>query len=185
MSNHSENEKKPIYKRWWFWVIVVLVVFIIIGVNNSDNNSNITTSSTTNTNVSQNTNTKQNTIVKVGEEITTNNVKITFISVNDYTKYNSYSAPASGNKIIRAEFLFENISSSDISLGNLECYADGEKREAYYSADDYKSPTLESLSSGKKFKAVVYYEAPSNAENITLEYETNVWTSEKIEFIIK
>ena len=185
MSNHSENEKKPIYKKWWFWVLVVLVVFIIIGANNSDNNPNVTTSSTTDTNASQNTNTKQNTVVKVGEEITTNNTKITFISANDYTQYNSYSAPASVNKIIRAEFSFENISSSDISLGNLDCYADGEKREAYYSADDYKNPTLESLSSGKKLKAVVYYEVPSNAENITLEYETNVWTSEKIEFVIK
>ena len=185
MASHEENEKKPIYKKWWFWVIVVLVVFIIIGVNNSDNNSNVTTSSKTDTNASQNTNTKQNTVVKVGEEITTNNTKITFISANDYTKYNSYSAPASGNKIIRAEFSFENISNSDISLGNLDCYADGEKREAYYSADDYKNPTLESLSSGKKFKAVVYYEVPSNAENITLEYEINVWTSEKIEFVIK
>lgn len=183
MSNHSENEKKPIYKKWWFWVLVVLVVFIIIGANNSNNNPNVTTSSTTNT--SQNTNTKQNTKVKVGEEITTNDTKITFISANDYTQYNSYSAPASGNKIIRAEFSFENISSSDISLGSLDCYADGEKREAYYSADDYKNPTLESLSSGKKLKAVVYYEIPSNAENITLEYETNVWTSEKIEFVIK
>ena len=185
MANNEESKKKPIYKKWWFWVIVVLVVFIIIGVNNSDNNSNITTSSTADTNASQNTNTKQNTVVKVGEEITTNNTKITFISANDYTKYNSYSAPASGNKIIRAEFSFENISNSDISLGNLDCYADGEKREAYYSADDYKNPTLESLSSGKKFKAVVYYEVPSNAENITLEYEINVWTSEKIEFVIK
>lgn len=185
MSNHSENEKKPIYKKWWFWVLVVLVVFIIIGANNSDNNPNVTTSSTTDTNASLNTNTKQNTVVKVGEEITTKDTKITFISANDYTQYNSYSAPASGNKIIRAEFSFENISSSDISLGNLDCYADGEKREAYYSADDYKNPTLESLSSGKKLKAVVYYEVPSNAENITLEYETNVWTSEKIEFVIK
>lgn len=185
MSNHSENEKKPIYKKWWFWALVVLVVFIIIGANNSNNNPNVTTSSTTDTNKSQNTNTKQNTKVKVGEEITTNDTKITFISANDYTQYNSYSAPASGNKIIRAEFSFENISSSDISLGNLDCYADGEKREAYYSADDYKNPTLESLSSGKKFKAVVYYEVPSNAESITLEYEINVWTSEKIEFVIK
>ena len=183
MLNHSENEKEPSYKQWWFWVLVVLVVFIIIGANNSNNNPNVTTSSTTNT--SQNTNTKQNTKVKVGEEITTNDTKITFISANDYTQYNSYSAPASGNKIIRAEFSFENISSSDISLGSLDCYADGEKREAYYSADDYKNPTLESLSSGKKLKAVVYYEIPSNAENITLEYETNVWTSEKIEFVIK
>lgn len=185
MANNEESKKKPIYKKWWFWVLVVLVVFIIIGVNNSDNNQNVTTSSTTDTNASQNTNKKQNTVVKVGEEITTNDTKITFISANDYTQYNSYSAPASGNKIIRAEFSFENISSSDISLGNLDCYADGEKREAYYSADDYKNPTLESLSSGKKIKAVVYYEVPSNAENITLEYETNVWTSEKIEFVIK
>ena len=185
MSSHGESEKKPIYKKWWFWVVVVLVILIKAGASGSGNENNVTTSSTVNSTSTQENNTEKNTTVNVGEEISTNNVKITFTSANDYTNYSSYSAPATGNKIIRAEFSFENTSNSDVSLGNFECYADGEKCEAYYSADDYKSPTLESLSSGKKFKAVVYYEVPSNAESIILEYETNIWTSEKAEFIVK
>lgn len=185
-----EKEKKPIYKKWWFWLIIVIVVVMISG--GDSNNSNTVTVSTTE-NVSETTtesntvdnNTVENTKVNAGEEVTTKDIKITFVSTNDYNDYDEYFGPKSGNKIIRAEFAFENISSSDISLNTLECYADGEKCEAYYSADDYKSPALESLSTGKKMTAVVYYEVPENAQSVILEYETNLWTSEKIEFIVK
>ena len=180
-----EKEKKPIFKKWWFWMIIVILVVMISG--GDSNNSNTVTVSTTE-NVSGTTdesNTEKNTKVNAGEEVTTKDTKITFVSTSDYNDYNEYLGPKSGNKIIRAEFVFENVSSSDISLNILDCYADGEKCESYYSADDYKSPALESLSTGKKMTAVVYYEVPENAQSITLEYETNLWTSEKIEFIIK
>ena len=123
--------------------------------------------------------------INVGETATTKNLKITFKSTGDYAKYNSYLAPKTGNKIIRAEFLFENTSDSDVVLNNFQCYADGEKYDSYYYVDDYKSPTLESISSGKKLTAIVYYEVPKNAKNIILEYETNIWTDSKIEFIVK
>ena len=178
-----EKEKKPIYKKWWFWVLIVLGIFIIAGMG-GDNNTNTVKPSTETSETSSST-TKENTKVNVGEEVTTNGVKIAFTSASDYTNYNSYSAPKTGNKIIRAEFSFENVSESDVSLSNLDCYADGEKCESYYSADDYKNPTLESLSSGKKMKAVVYYEVPMNAESIILEYETDFWSSNKVEFVVK
>lgn len=189
-----EKEKKPIYKKWWFWVIVVVVVLAIAGSSGNGDNANeskttLTSGSETNSVVDSSANEStaknQKSQYSVGEVYEGSSVAINFMSADDYTNYNSYSAPASGNKIIRAEFSFENVSSSDVSLGNIECYADGEKCEAYYYADDYKSPALESLSSGKKLKAVVYYEVPTNAESIALEYETNVWTSERVEFIVK
>ena len=145
------------------------------GLKESSNESIETSSNTT----------SGNTKINVGGEFSTKDTKITFVSANDYSSYNSYSAPKAGNKIIRAEFSFENISKSDIYLNPLDCYADGEKCEAYYSADDYKNPTLESLSAGKKVKAIVYYEVPTNAENIVLEYDTSVWTNSKVEFIVK
>lgn len=123
--------------------------------------------------------------VNVGGTVQTNQVKITYRTASDYTKYNSYSKPKEGNKVIRAEFEFENISNSDIYLENVDCYADGEKCEAYYYADDYKAPTLESLSSGKKLKVTLYYEVPKTAQEVILEYSTNYWTSEKIEFVVQ
>lgn len=189
MSDNSE--KKPIYKKWWFWLIIVIIVIAIAGGstnNNSTPTSSPTTSSTTNlATSSEEKETEQNetTIVSAGEEISTSDTKISFVSVEDYKGYDSYSEPKTGNKIIRAEFVFENISNSDIYLNGFDCYADGEKCEEYYYADDYKNPTLESLSSGKKITAVVYYEVPTDAEDILLEYETNAWTNNKIEFKIK
>ncbi len=168
------------------FLLVVIVLGAVVGASGSGNNKNQSTPVTANeTSTDSDTTVKENTIVNVGEEIKTNDTKITFVSAQDYTSYKSYSAPKTGNKVVRAEFTFENISTSDIYLSNLECYADGEKCESYYYADDYKSPTLESLSKGKRVKVIVYYEVPTNAKNIVLEYESNVWTNKKIEFKIK
>ena len=168
------------------FILIVIILGIIIGVNGSGDNKSQSTPVTANETSSNNdTTAKGNTVVNVGEEIETNDTKITFVSAQDYTSYKSYSAPKTGNKVVRAEVIFENISTSDIYLSNLECYADGEKCEEYYYADDYKSTTLESLSKGKRIKAVVYYQVPANAKSIILEYETSVWTSKKIEFKIK
>ena len=168
------------------FILIVIILGVIIGVNGSGDNKSQSTQVTANETSSNNDTTeKGNTVVNVGEEIETNDTKITFVSAQDYTSYKSYSAPKTGNKVVRAAVIFENISTSDIYLSNLECYADGEKCEEYYYADDYKSPTLESLSKGKRIKSVVYYQVPVNAKSIILEYETSVWTSKKIEFKIK
>ena len=179
-----EKEKKPIYKKWWFWVIIIVVIIAIAGGSGNDTTTvsqNNNGGETTTENKTEEPKQKQ---VNVGESVQTNQVKITYISSTVYTGYNSYSAPKSGNKVIRVEFEFENISSGDVFLEGLSCYADGEKCEEYYSADDYKNSTLESLSKGKKVKAVLYYEVPESATSTILEYETNYWTDEKVEFII-
>lgn len=168
------------------FLLVVIVLGVIVGASGSENNSNPITPVVANaTTQNNNSKTEEKTIVNVGEEVKTNDTKITFVSTQNYTGYNSYSAPKAGNKVVRAEFTFENISNSDIYLSSFECYADGEKCESYYYADDYKGSTLESLSAGKRVKAIVYYEVPANAENIILEYETSVWNNKKIEFKIK
>lgn len=186
-----EKEKKPIYKKWWFWVIIVIGLIAIGGSGNNntdtvDKISQTSSEATAEQNSTENqASVSENTSAKVGEEITTKNLKIAFTSASDYTGYSQYSKPKDGNKVIKAEIAFENISSSDVSLNNIECYADGEKCEAFYSGEDYKSPALESISSGKKFKSIVYYEVPENAESIILEYETDLWNNKKVELIVK
>ena len=156
----------------------------IIGTNGSDNTVEVSGSENQSytDNSSKDNGTKQ---VKVGESVQTKQVKITYVSSKEYTGYNQYLAPETGNKVIRVQLEFQNISDNDIILDSFECYADGEKCELYYGGEDMKLPTLESLSAGKKFKSVIYYEVPKKAEDITLEYETNYWTNEKIEFIVK
>lgn len=124
--------------------------------------------------------------VKAGNVVTTDKLKISYVSCNaNYTKYNEYMGPEKGNKVIRAEFKFENISSSDVSLESFECYADDKKCEEFYGADDYASPTLESVSPGRSFDAVIYFEVPKDAETIDLELEDDFWSSEKTIFVVK
>lgn len=187
MSNHSE-EKKAIYKKWWFWLLIVIAIIVIIGVGGNSENTTVVSQSQNGigNDSSQNSNNQITTKkVNVGETVQTNQFKITYLSAKEYTGYNQYSTPKSGNKVIRVEFSFENISNNDIVLNTFDCYADGEKCENYYYADDMKTPALESLSKGKKLKAVLYYEVPKTAKETVLEYETNLWSDEKIEFIVK
>ncbi len=41
------------------------------------------------------------------------------------------------------------------------------------------------LSAGKKVKGALYYEIPAEAAEITLEYDVNFYSSDKIIFIVK
>lgn len=180
----SENleKKKPIYKKWWFWVIIIVVIVAIAGSGEENNTTVISQNSTSVENTTQETTEKK---VNVGDIVQTDEVKISYKSSKEYKKYDSYSKPKSGNKVMRVELEFENISEGDIYLEGLDCYADGEKCEEYYYSDDYKSPLMESLSKGKKVKAVLYFEVPKSAKDIILEYETDYWSNEKVEFIVK
>ena len=188
------KNKKPLFKKPLFWILIVLVV-IIIGVVASSGNSESTTSvepisasdgTSTKSGEENAAQTDGDQKILPGNAISTDNLKISYISCDaNYTGYSEYSAPESGNKVIRAEFTFENISSSDISLDGFDCYADGKKCEDFYGADDYASPTLESVSAGRSFDAVVYYEVPKDTKEIELEFEPDFWSSEKIIFVVK
>lgn len=178
------EEKKPIYKKWWFWVIIVIVLISLIGSGGSSDNTTVTPSGeATNT-----TGTQQEThkTVNVGEKYQDNYIGITYVSLNDnFTEYSKYADIKSGYKVIRAEFEFENFSSSDeyVSSYDFNCYADGYECQEFYSVDD--SSFGATLSTGKKAKGAVYFEVPQNASKIELEYTVNSWTSEKIIFVVK
>lgn len=125
-------------------------------------------------------------VIEPGTAVTVDNLKISYVSCDaDFKKYHEYADVDGGNKVIRAEFTFENLSERDISLDGFECYADNNKCEEFYAVDDYASPTLESVSPGRSFKAVVYYEVPKNAASIELETELDFWSSDKLIFSVK
>lgn len=103
MANHTENEKKPIYKKWWFWIIII-VIGIIIGT--SQNNNTVDTS----TNNYQKNNSVEVTIVdfstmskeEVKAWIDTNKIngKITEEYSNDIPKGNFVSQSISANTVV-------------------------------------------------------------------------------------
>lgn len=183
-----QKVKKPIYKKWWFWVIIVIVVIIVLSSLFGGDPDSSTTETETNT-VTQSqseSETETPSLIEAGTSVTVDGLEISYISCDpDYRDYDEYFGPQDGNKVIRAEFEFKNVSDTDCSLSNFDCYADGAKCTDFYYADDYASPTLETISPNRTFKAVVYYEVPENAQNIEMEMETNFWTDDKVIFSVK
>ena len=179
--------KKQGMKTWQIILIVIAVIVVIIGFGSGNSNTNNESSIQANESTTTSTNVENKKIeVKVGENITTNSLKISYLELNDnFTDYSKYADIKSGYKIIKATFEFENISNIDqyVSSGEFNCYADGYDCESFYSVDD--SSFYSTLSTGKKAKGNVYFKVPITATEINLEYELNVWTSEKIIFIVK
>lgn len=123
----------------------------------------------------------------VGETYEDRNVKITFVSVNDdFRDVQDYMDIPSGKKIVQATFNFENVGSSDITVGSWDykCFADNESCEEFIWVDD--SSFSDTLSAGRQASGRnVYFAVPENATNIVLEYEPDFWSSKKIEFVVK
>lgn len=120
----------------------------------------------------------------VGHVIETKTLRISFLSAGECVSDNQFIQPKDGNVFYKMEFEFENIGDSDewITAYNFDCYADGYATDQTYFLDDTLQATL---SPCKKVKGSVCFEVPQNSQNILLEYETNVWTDDKIIFIAK
>ena len=178
----TESPKKKNKKKWIIIAIIIIALITVFATSGSDSP---TVESIPGESTGENTQdaTKE---IQVGNSVSNDEVKISFKSCNsDFKKYSPYADVKSGYKIIEAIFDFENISGSDIILEGFECYADGVKCEEFYSVDNYSSPTLESVSAGRKLtNASVYYEVPVDAETIELEYEADYWSEEKYIFIV-
>ncbi len=192
------KNKKPIFKKWWFWVIIV-VLFIAIGNSGSDTDNEGTTNN--NTKVEENVSSENNnsntenktdkadepakTEYYVGDILEDGNTKIVFMSSGDYAEENEFMQPEDGKKYIYLQFAFENISDSSdtsVSLYSFECFADGYATEMYYGGEEELSATL---SAGRATTGYIYFEVPTDAEVIEVEYETNFFTEEKIKFIFE
>ena len=165
--------------------IVILLAITLTGCTTTETGSKTTlTSDSTNSTTESSTSTDKK--YSVGEIYEDKNIAIKFVSANDnFTGYNKYATVKSGYKIIKADFEFENVGDSDVlaSSYDFDCYADGYDCESFWSVDD--SSFSSTLSKGKKAKGSIYFEVPKNAKEITLEYELNMWTDKKVEFIVK
>ena len=150
--------------------------------NVSNNDSNAISTDKTDESNAINKKTSSNEFV-VGDIVETKDLQISFLTADDYETDNEFMLPADGNKYVKCEFEFNNISGSDqfVSAYDFECYADDYSCEQSY-FDDLLSATI---SSGKKAKGAVYFEVPEDSKSIILEFKTNFWTEDKINFIVK
>lgn len=121
----------------------------------------------------------------VGDMWENKNLRITYTGCGEYTDYDSYDAPAEGNKIIYATFDIENIGDSDKSVmyTDFDGYADGYEVSQSYAPEGTGLDFTVSLSSGRKGSGIVAFEVPQNADTIEIEYSPNILTSEKVVFI--
>ncbi len=121
----------------------------------------------------------------VGDILEDGDTRIVFVSSGDYFEKNEFMQPEEGKKYIYLQFAFENISDeSDISVSfySFECFADGYAVDMYYGGEEDLSATL---SAGRATTGYIYFEVPTDAETIEIEYETNFFTEDKIKFIFE
>ena len=188
LSQKTAKQKKPVTKKWWFWVLLVIVAIAFISIvsgGGSDepdapaNNNSIVQSDETTTSVPETTTIKTNFVP--GDSVNDGNLKITYVSSEEWNGYDQYFGPKDGNKIIRLKFDFVNEGDTDTYINSFDCYADNKATESYYSGDE-TLPIFEMLSAGRTTSGYVYFEVPENAENIEVEYEVNMWTDKKAMF---
>ena len=158
MASHAENEKKPIYKKWWFWVIII-VIGIIIGT--SQNKDTVSTS----TNTYQKDNAVEVTIIDFStmqrEEVQN------WIDTN---KINGKIIEEYSNDIAKGSFISQSISANTI-------VHQGDKITIVYSLG--KEPTVEEKNALKKAetysktlhmsKQGIYNQLTSSVEGFTKE----------------
>lgn len=203
------KNKKPFYKKWWFWLIVVIVVVVIAGSSGGNSEHDAETKkigevgqsdeTTTSAEESENTEVSDTmgaedakdseeevqTVYHVGDILHDGNMDIVYVASGDYTEDNEFMQPQDGMKYIFLRFAFINTSeTSDASISSysFECYADGYACDSYYGGEDDLSGTL---SAGRSTSGIVYFEIPQDAQEIEVEYETNLFTEEKITFVFE
>lgn len=121
----------------------------------------------------------------VGETWENKTIRVTYTNCYEFTDYNQYNAPADGNKIICAEFEFENIGKSDTTVmyTDFHGYADGYEVNQSYAPEGTGLDFTVKMSSGRKGTGKVAFEVPEDAKEIEIEFSPNLWTSENIIFV--
>lgn len=183
-----QQPKKPNKKKKWIIIGVVFVVLIlIVALFGGEEKTKTTTTEDENGNkVVQSETVSEDTSFKTGETYKDSYCSITMTAVNtNFTDYSEWADVPSGKKVIQATFDFENVGTNDFLADaySFDCYADGESCEDFFETDD--SGFMDTLSAGKKATGRhVYFLVPENATKITLEFETNWISDDRVEFIV-
>ena len=192
----AEQKKKKKKKRLIIFGVIAAVIVVIIIASSDDKNKveSVNGASQTQSADEKSDNSKSddstasdNQKITAGHAITVDNdLKISYLKCDtNFKKYNEYSAPSKGNKVVSATFKIENVSDTDQYISTIDCYADDKKCDSFYGVEDYDDPFFNSISPSRSVEGTVYFEVPSNAKNVELEFENSVWTEDKVVFVIK
>ena len=171
-------------KRTLCFLLALSLVFCLFGCG--EGSQGATTVGETDTQVVDDTTPAENTretVFYVGDTLTSNNMKMTYVASGEHKESNQFLQPKDGNQYIYLTFYVENVaakSDAHISTFDFSCYADGYACDQYYGGENDLSATL---SAGRSTTGSVYFEIPVNAEEVEIEYETNWLSSEKVTFV--
>lgn len=121
----------------------------------------------------------------VGDIWENKTLRVTYTDCYEFTDFNQYNTPEEGIKVICAEFEFENIGDSDVTVmyTDFHGYADGYEVEQSYAPDGTGLDFSVKMSAGRKGTGIVAFEIPENATEIEMEFSPNFWTSENVIFV--
>ena len=122
----------------------------------------------------------------VGQSTDIDGIRVTYVDVDtNFTDYSEYADISIGHKVIKADFEFENIDTTNnyVSSYDFVCYADEYDCDSFFYVDD--STFSATLSAGRKTTGSVYFVVPTNANEIVLEYQPNAFIDEKVTFIVE
>lgn len=182
MSEKAQENKKPIYKKWWFWVIIVVV---LIGVAGAGSGKPEVVESGSGSSEQSQTKTEEKTDFAVGETIAYNGKEITVVSVQrNYDSGNQFIRPETGKEYIKINVKIENKSDSKMSYGTYDWEVQDtngvivDVDGLQYSADG----ALKSgeLAAGGKVSGDLFFEVPSGDTGLTLHYKSNLFSSKTI-----
>lgn len=162
--------------------VALLLTFAVFALGSGDSEK---TSVEKNSEKTEQSSTEKRTEINVGETLNANNFNITYDSVEKWVSSNQFIQPGEGKQFVRLHLTISNDSGADriVSSSDFECYADGIKCDANYLGDD--ALALDNISSGRKVSGYIYFEVPTAATEIEVEYETSFWTDKKAYFIVK
>ena len=127
---------------------------------------------------------------KLNETFENKYTKVTMLEViDDWKKYDEFTEPPKGYKIVAVKFEVENIGDSDeeyVSAAEFNMSADKiECEEYYWSGNDYKTIT-DTVGKGNKTIGWVFWEVPKDAKSIEIDYNPSFWSDgTAITFIVK
>lgn len=184
------KNKKPFYKKAGFWILVAVILLAIIGSGGKEDAPSPTqVTATPQAQGSADAETQaaatvaHKTEYHVGDSLESSEVRITYMSSGEYISSNQFMQPAEGNRFIYLQLAFENLSEkndANVSAYSFECYADGYSAQMKYFGEEELSATL---SAGRSTSGFLYFEVPSDAQEIEIEYTENMFLDKKITFL--
>lgn len=122
--------------------------------------------------------------VCIGDSVIIDDVRFTYISADEFKSTNQFIQPQEGNVFYRIEFEVENLGDDTTCISSMygfECYADGYVATQTFFEDDLQA----NLSPNRKGKGALYFEVSSNATEIILEYNANMFIDDITKFKVK